>query len=60
VIAGETLVIVELDADQARKVLGLLRDAEEDLPATFIIRPHRAIAGRAAIFLGIDGLHSIR
>jgi hypothetical protein len=48
VIAGETLVIAEVEAQQARTVLGLLREVEEVLPATFIIRPHRAVVGRVA------------
>ena len=46
VTAGEMLVIVEVEVSQARTVLGLLREAEDALPATFIIRPHRDVPGR--------------
>ncbi|MHB1134363.1 MAG: glucoamylase family protein, partial [Chloroflexota bacterium] len=45
---GETLVIVEVEIGQARAVLSLLRGAEDVLPATFIIRPHREVPGRVA------------
>lgn len=46
--AGETLVIVQVEVHQARTVLALLRETEEALPATFIIRPHRDVPGRVA------------
>ncbi|MDP2661204.1 MAG: DUF3131 domain-containing protein, partial [Dehalococcoidia bacterium] len=48
VTAGETLVIAEVEVEQARTALALLREAEEDPPATFIIRPHREIPTRVA------------
>ncbi len=48
VTAGETLVIAEVEIEQARTTLALLREAEEDPPATFIIRPHREIPSRVA------------
>ena len=48
VTAGETLVIAEVEVEQARRTLALLRETDEDLPATFIIRPHREIPSRAA------------
>ena len=46
VTAGETLVIVEVQVSQARSVLDLLRESEDALPATFIIRPHSVVPGR--------------
>jgi len=48
VTAGETLVIAEVKVEQARATVALLREAEEEPPATFIIRPHREIPGRVA------------
>ena len=48
VSVGETLVIVEVEVLQARTVLALLRETEEALPATFIIRPHRDVPGSVA------------
>ncbi|MHB1413789.1 MAG: GH36-type glycosyl hydrolase domain-containing protein [Chloroflexota bacterium] len=46
VTAGETLVVVEVEVRHARTVLGLLRNSEDVLPATFIIRPRRVVPGR--------------
>ncbi|MDO8689858.1 MAG: glucoamylase family protein [Dehalococcoidia bacterium] len=48
VTTGETLVIAEVGVEQARTTLALLRETEEDPPATFIIRPHREIPSRVA------------
>ncbi|TAK33170.1 MAG: DUF3131 domain-containing protein [Chloroflexota bacterium] len=50
VTAGETLVIAEAEVQKARTALALLRQTEDDRPATFIIRPHRAIPDRVAEF----------
>lgn len=46
VTAGETLVVVEVEVEQARTALALLRGTEEARPAPFIVRPHRALFGR--------------
>ena len=50
VTIGETLVIVEVNVNQARAALSILRESEDARPQTFIIRPHRRVAGRVAEF----------
>ncbi|HLH74475.1 MAG TPA: hypothetical protein VKX96_14390 [Chloroflexota bacterium] len=47
VIIGETLVIVEVQTNQARALVALLRQGEDTSPAIFIVRPHRIMSGRA-------------
>ena len=41
VVVGETLLIVEVPSNQARTLVGLLRQGESTLPGIFIVRPRR-------------------